>query len=233
MSTTALSCGNTDHAARPGSHSVKWFDVPASPGREDIDPLLADTTDRIVVHGTDADLAAVVLRLLRKNRLGDLAVGYVPVAQSPAAELLGLEPGDFDRAFTAEPRPAPLIRDDSGGVLLASGRIEPITGQVYCDDERVLNGPALALEVTPDPQAAPLPVPTADPAEANLEPATDGLVVTVVQRRFFRRRSSSARGRAAQASFRSATVVRDGVPHPRQVNKWVWYRHTQDLLLAR
>ena len=40
-------------------------------------------------------------------------------------------------------------------------------------------------------------------------------------------------GRAVQAGFREATVLRDGVPHPRPVTKWAWYRHTEDLLLVR
>lgn len=233
MSATALSCGNVECAARPSGDGVQWFDVPATPGRDDVDPLVADTEERLVVHGTDADLAAVVLRLLRKNRLADLVVGYVPVGDSPAARLWGLRVGDFDRALTVAPRPAALIRDDSGGVLLGEGTIEPITGQVYCDDEQVLNGAAVSITISPDPAATPLPVPTADPLSAMLEPAADGLLVTTVRRGLLRRRRDVTSGRAVQASFRSATVRRDGVAHPRPMEKWVWYRHTEDLQLAR
>ncbi|PKW13251.1 hypothetical protein [Saccharopolyspora spinosa] len=232
MSTTALSCGNVERAARPSGDGVQWFDVPATPGRDDVDPLVAGTEERLVVHGTDADLAAVVLRLLRKSRLTDLVVGYVPVADSPAARLWGLRVGDFDRALIAAPRPAALIRDDSGGVLLGEGTIEPITGQVYCDDEQVLNGAAVSITISPDPAATPLPEPTADPLSAMLEPAADGLLVTTVRRGLLRRRRDVTRGRAVQASFRSATVRRDGVAHPRPMEKWVWYRHTEDLQLA-
>ncbi|GAA4854191.1 hypothetical protein GCM10025787_42670 [Saccharopolyspora rosea] len=212
---------------------MRWCQVPAEPGRQDVDPLLADTTDRIVVHGTDADLAAVVLRLLRKNRLADLVVGYVPVADSPASRLWGLRVGDFDRAFDADPRPTPLIRDDSGGLLVASGVIEPATGQIYCDDQQVLNGPALRVEVSPDPGAAPLAEPTADPLSTDIDPAEDGLRVTVVRKGLLRRRREVARGRAAQASLRTTSVLRDGVAHPRPVDRWVWYRHTEDLRFAR
>ncbi|WP_433870625.1 hypothetical protein [Saccharopolyspora sp. CA-218241] len=200
------------------------------PGRAEIDPLL--DAGRIVVHGTDADLAAVVLRMLRKQRLADLVVAYVPVADSPVARLWGLTPGDLDRAMTAPGRPAPLVRDDSGGVLLGSGVVTPITGQVYCDDQRVLNGPARRLVVSPDPAATPLPESTSDPLSTQLEPATDGLLVTAVRRGLLRRQQV-ARGRAVQASFRAATVHRDGLAHPRPAEKWVWYRHTEDLLLAR
>ncbi|MER7080456.1 hypothetical protein SAMN02982929_05433 [Saccharopolyspora kobensis] len=233
MSTTALSCGNVDRAARPSGDGVRWFDLPVTPTRQDLDPLLAETAERLVVHGTDADFASVVLRLLRKNRLGDLVVGYVPVTDSPAARLWGLRAGDFERALTAAPRPSALIRDDSGGVLLGAGTIVPITGQVYCDDEQVLNGSALEITISPDPDAEPLPESTPDPMNAMLDPAMDGLLVTTVRRGLLRRRSEVTRGRAVQASFRSATVVHDGMRHPRPAEKWVWYRHTEDLQFAR
>ncbi|MER5394906.1 hypothetical protein, partial [Saccharopolyspora sp. NPDC002686] len=165
---------------------MQWFDLPVTPTRQDLDPLLAETSERLVVHGTDADFASVVLRLLRKNRLADLVVGYVPVEDSPAAQLWGLRAGDFERALTAEPRPSALIRDDSGGVLLGAGTIEPITGQVYCDDNRVLDGSALSITISPDPDATPLPESTPDPMNAMLDPAMDGLLVTTVRRGLFR-----------------------------------------------
>ena len=60
----------------------------------EVDALLPDGPGRVVVQGTDADLPAVVLRLLRKNRIADLAVGYVPVAASAATELWGLPVGE-------------------------------------------------------------------------------------------------------------------------------------------
>ncbi|MFR9730456.1 hypothetical protein ACL03H_14625 [Saccharopolyspora sp. MS10] len=234
MSTTALSCTNGDYSTFTGDHA-EWFRVSPSPGKAEVDPLLPDGPGRVVVQGTDADLAAVVLRLLRRNRVGDLAVGYVPVAESPATRLWGLPVGPeaVRLAFEGAPRPAPLVRDDGGGLIVASGRVEPITGQVYCDDRRVLHGPARSLEVAPDPDAAPLAEPTADPLSANLDPASDGLLVTVARRGLLRTRREVARGRAVQAGFREATVLRDGVPHPRPVGKWAWYRHTEDLLLVR
>ncbi|WP_243790387.1 hypothetical protein [Saccharopolyspora gloriosae] len=234
MSTTALSCTNTDDTTRACGHAAWHFIAPA-PGKAEVDALLPDGPGRVVVQGTDADLAAVVLRLLRKNRIADLAVGYVPVAESPATRLWGLPVGPEAQrlAFEGDARPAALVRDDSGGLLIASGRVEPITGQVYCDDQRVLHGPARSLEISPDPDATPLPEPTADPLSANLDPAADGLRVTTVRRTLLRTRREVARGRAVQAGFREATVLRDGVAHPRPVGKWAWYRHTEDLLLVR
>jgi hypothetical protein len=232
VSTTALSCGNVDRAARPDDDGAQWYDLPGAPGRAEVDPLLAEATGRIVVHGTDADLAAVVLRMLRKERLGDLVVGYVPVTGSPVARLWGLGVGDFARALRGASRPTPLLRDDAGGILLGEGRIEPITGQGYCDDRMVLRGAAQHLVVSPDPEAAPLAISTAHPLSTTLDPAFDGLRVTTTRRAFLRRRTETARGRALQLAFDETTILRDGVPHPRPTQKWVWYRHTEDLHLA-
>lgn len=235
MTTTALSCGGARRPAEADERAVRWVDLPATPGREQVDPLLAEHEGHLLVQGTDADLAAVVLRLLRKNRLSDVTVGYLPVAASPATRLWNLPTGaaGAELALRGRPRPVPLIRDDNGGILVASGSIAPITGQVYCDDQQVLHGSARSLEVAPDPAAAALLEPTADPRSAELRPALDGLRVTAVRRGFPRRRRTVVRGRAAQASFRSATVLRDGVEHPRPADQWGWYRHTEDLRLVR
>lgn len=234
MTTTALSCGNVDRSTRPDRHGLHWVDVPPTPGRPDVDPLLAELDGRLVVHGTDADFAAVILRLLRKNRLADVVVGYAPSRESAASRLWGLPvgPAGLELALEGSAAPVPVVRDDAGGVLIASGAVEPITGQIYCDDQQVLSGSALSVEIAPDPAATPLPESAADPASAHLEPADDGLRVTVVRRKFLRKHRTVARGRAVQASFRSATVLRDGIAHPRPADKWGWYRHTEDLRLA-
>ena len=245
MTTTALSCGGARRPAEADERAVRWVDLPATPGREQVDPLLAEHEGHLVVLGTDADLAAVVLRLLRKGRLSDVTVGYLPVAASPASRLWNLPtgPAGTELALRGRPRPVPLVRDDNGGILVAAGAIAPITGQVYCDDQQVLHGSARSLEVAPDPAAEALPEsalpesalsePTADPRAAELRPALDGLRVTAVRRGFPRRRRTVVRGRAAQASFRPATVLRDGVAHPRPAEQWGWYRHTEDLRLVR
>lgn len=234
MTTTALSCGNAQRPAEPHQRAVRWIDLPANPGREQVDPLLAEHDGHLLVQGTDADLAAVVLRLLRKGRLADVTVGYLPVAASSAGRLWQLPtgPAGAELALHGHPRPVPLIRDDNGGLLVSSSSIAPITGQVYCDDQRVLHGSARSLEVTPDPAAEALRDPTSDPLSAEAAPALDGLRVTAVRRGFPRRRKTVARGRAAQASFRSATVLRDGIAHPRPAEQWGWYRHTEDLWLV-
>jgi hypothetical protein len=173
------------------------------------------------VAGTDADLAAVVLRLLRTERLAEVAVAYLPATgssgrSSGVAAVWGL-PTDPDGAALlaahGEPEPVPLVRDDVGGVLLGRGELRPMRGVVYCDDQLVLRGQAGRLDAIP---AIP-----------------DGVGVRVARIGVLGLRSASALGRAVQVGCLSATVVSDGVEHPRPVTRWTWYRHTQPLRLVR
>ncbi|MDQ4119442.1 MAG: hypothetical protein M3235_21150, partial [Actinomycetota bacterium] len=55
------------------------------PGRDELDPVLADPPSRLVVHGTDADLAAVLVRVMRRELLGAVEVAFVPSGTSAAA----------------------------------------------------------------------------------------------------------------------------------------------------
>ena len=43
----------------------------------------------------------------------------------------------------------------------------------------------------------------------------------------------AAIGRAVQVGCLPATLVHDGVAHPRPVTRWAWYRHVADWLLVR
>jgi hypothetical protein len=188
-------------------------EIPATPAREDVDPhLKGDEYDRVVVHGTDADLAAVVLRLLRTDRIADVPVAFVPVdrQRSVVARVWALPEDLVGVALTGGDRPVPLIRDDAGGVLLGLGVLTSIAGTVYCDDALALRGDAGRVEVTPTP---------------------DGVEVRVVRGRL--RRPSVHTGRAVQFGIDAAVPVRDGVPHPRSVTRWTWYRHTEDLRAIR
>jgi hypothetical protein len=207
LNALVVACGD---APAPDSGAVR---LPARPGKAELDPLLGERS-RVVVAGTDADLAAVALRLLRTERLAGTGLGYVPSEpRSPVAKLWGLprrrEPA-LELALGAKPAQVPLVRDDAGGVLLGEGRVEPVDGVVYCDDQRVLRGPALRLVLRPD--------------EAR------GLAVTVVRRGVPGRRTTRARGRAIQVGCAPARPVLDGVAHRSEAERWSWYRHTQDLL---
>ena len=141
--------------------------APARPGRADIDPLLAGPLRRIVVAGSDADLAAVLVRLLRRDRL-DVELAYVPSdRRSAAARLWGLPHGAaaVELARDGVARPAPLVRDDAGGVLVGRGEIRgaagSVHGEAYCDGVLALRGSARRLVVTPWPDATPISRPAA------------------------------------------------------------------------
>ncbi|MGH3917341.1 MAG: hypothetical protein ACRDTC_28605 [Pseudonocardiaceae bacterium] len=206
-----LTCGD---ARWPGAGSTTA--LPARPGRDDLsEPLAGLDGRRLVVCGTDADLAAVLLRLLRTSSL-TVPVGYVPTAASSAvARLWGLPVAPSAAASLAlggTPDPVPLVRDDAGGVLLGRGVVRPVRGVAYCDDDLVLRGSASRLEVTPDRER--------------------GLVVRVVRRRLVRRGVRHAAGRAVQLGCAPTTVWRDGIPE-RTPDRWTWYRHPDPWHLIR
>ena len=209
MAAVVLACGVDPIAQRDG---VVMHRVPARPGKDDVDPVL-DTLDgrRLVVAGTDADLAAVVLRLLRTERLTGVDLGYLPSAKDSVTARIWRLPRSLEHALTAPVRAVPLVRDDNGGVLLGAGTIAAIDGVVYCDDTRVLSGPAKLLLVTPDP---------------------GGVRVTVRHNGLLRRSGPAAIGRACQIGGELPEILSDGVPHGRPMPRWTWYRHTEDLRLA-
>lgn len=218
MAASVLGCGSavTSDAwqvlvAQSGSTA---HEVPATPGKSDVDPVVGGTAGgHLVVHGTDADLAAVVLRLLRTERL-DVPLGYVPVdADSPVARLWELPRDAVAAALDGGARPFPLVRDDNGGVLVGLGVLAAVRGTVYCDDETPLRGAAQRIEVTPDREL--------------------GLRVRVVRRALLRKKVGTVAGRAVQFGGDPVTPVHDGIAHPRPLNRWTWYRHTDDLLIVR
>jgi hypothetical protein len=154
-----------------------------------------------------------------------VAIGFVPVepARSAVAALWGLPTGDnieqaiehvIEIALDGGVNRVPLIRDDAGGVLLGLGELREVHGEAYCDDQLAVRGQATRIEVSPD---------TAGGA---------GLAVSVLRRALLRTRAATFRGRAFQVGCDQVTPIIDGIPHPRPVRRWTWYRHTEDLLVA-
>ena len=190
--------------------------VPSRPGKPEIDPLLGEH-DHLVVSGTDADLAAVVLRLLRKDALRGVSVGFVPASpDSVVAGLWGLPTSPLRAlalALRGDVDPVPLIRDDVGGLIVGRGLLRMVRGVAYCDEQVALRGPARSIEVTPDPGGP-------------------GMAVRVVKGTFFAR-PTTLYSRAFQIGCIPTRPTSDGVVHERAVNKWTWYRHTDDLRLVR
>jgi hypothetical protein len=213
-----LACGKAADGGGWPRTGVEWHEIPSAPGRNDVDPLLAGLDGRrVVVFGTDADLAAVVLRLLRTERLGGAPVGFVPAdAGSPVARLWRLPPEParaVEVALCGQVDRVPLIRDDTGGVLVGLGVLAPVRGVAYCDDQVALRGSATRIEVTADAGA--------------------GLLARVIRGGLLRRRTEKFRGRAFQVGCDPVVPVRDGIAHPRPVERWTWYRHTEDLRVIR
>lgn len=196
-----------------GAVPHQLHEVRRRPGKE-IDSLL---TGRVLVVGDDADLAAVLLRLQRRELLAAVEVAFAPMGRTPFAVQWTLPSGRAAVRLAAygEADLVPLLRDDNGGVLAGEATIGPVNGPVYVDEQRVLNGPARGLIVVPDLEK--------------------GLAVTVVPRRLgmFGARSRTYTGRAVQIGTAPAALITDGVRRPKDVERWVFYRHTSPVRLIR
>ncbi|MCW0215060.1 MAG: hypothetical protein OJJ54_17005 [Pseudonocardia sp.] len=208
------------HGSRPvpGAHRVPAvlagipaLAVPSRPGKDDVDPVLKEGPPRrLIVLGEDADLGSVLVRIMKRDLLGEVEVAYVPTSRrSAAAAAWGLPTHPARAAALAldgVASPAPLIRDDSGGVLTGRGEVLRFRGEAYCDDVLVARGAVRRLRSAPGPDGI-----------SSL--AASGVL--------------AATGRALQIGCVEASVLVDGVPHPRPVPRWTWYRHTSDWLLVR
>jgi hypothetical protein len=197
--------------ARCGPRPVEF--VGPRPGKE-IDPML---TDRVVVIGDDSDLAAVALRLLRRELLGAVIVGFATDRATSVTDLWSLPLGaaGLELALVGDPDLVPLVRDDVGGVLVGLGTVMPVRGTVYVDETRALSGQATHVLVEPDNER--------------------GLVVTLLFQRILGvgRRPRTYRGRAVQIGTTPASVISDGKVFARQMDRWIFYKHTEPLRLVR
>jgi hypothetical protein len=178
-----------------------------------------DRYRRVVVVGDDADLARILTRLLRTDRL-DIEVGYAPRRHTPATAAYRLPAGwrAARRARRGAGRPAPLIRDDAGTALVGVGRWLPVDGTRAVRGEGVVDDTTLF---------------DGEVAEVLIQPigVAPGLRAGIP-----RRRAAVARwatGRAAQLGTTGAVVVRDGVFSSRTVKRSTFYRHIEDWLVVR
>jgi hypothetical protein len=161
----------------------------------EIDGAIGDAR-RLAVVGSKCDLAAVLTRLMRTERL-DVEVAHVTGWRSAR------------RAQTAPARRTPLIRDDTGTAIAGSALWLPplgstvIVGEAVADDTAVFDGEVSGVRIEP----------TA---------AMPGLRAAVTGRG--PRRWQTAR--AVQLGTTGARVVRDGVAGAREVKRSTFYRHT-------
>jgi hypothetical protein len=169
---------------------------------------LNDVTDcrRVVVVGSDADLAAVLTRLLRADRL-DVEVGHVRRASKA------------HRARTGEAQRVPLIRDETGTVVVRAAYWLPpdeqarmIRGEAVVDDTLLFDGQVTGVRIEPTP-------------------TVPGLRASALSGRMRPKRWVT--GRAVQLGTDAALVVRDGVRAPRAVRRSTFYRHTEGWLRVR
>jgi hypothetical protein len=178
--------------------SLRCREIENTPGKSAAIDDVVSGARRVVVVGTDADLSAVLSRLLRTDRL-DVEVAHVKAGPSG---WLGAR-----RAMTAAAQRVPLIRDDTGTVLVRSASWLPpeesgrLHGEAVVDDTVLFDGEAPGVRIEPT---------TAMP----------GLRATVLGSRGW------VSGRAAQLGTTGARVVRDGVVGSREVKRSTFYRHT-------
>jgi hypothetical protein len=169
---------------------------------------------RLVVVGADADLAAVLTRLLRAERL-DVEVAYVPRRRTRATRAYRVPAGRraTRRARRGSARRVTLIRDESGSVIVGRARWLPpddrpvIHGEVVVDDTTLFDGGVAAVRIEPTL-------------------AMPGLRASV-------RRGRWVAGRSAQLGSTGVTVVRDGVAAPRTARRSTFYRNVEGWLLVR
>lgn len=158
---------------------------------------------RLIVLGTHGDLAMVLSRLLRVDRL-DVEVALV-------RHRLWAR-----RARTAAARRVPLIRDETGAVLTRAalwlppdGTARTVTGEAVVDDTVLFDGAVAGVRIEPTSE---LP----------------GLRARVLGSRLGPRRWVT--GRAAQLGTTGTLVVRDGVAAARPARRSTFYRNTQGWL---
>jgi hypothetical protein len=158
---------------------------------------------RLIVLGTPADLAVVLARLLRTDRL-DVEVAFVR------------RPWTARRARRGAARRVPLIRDETGAVLVSVAFWLPpgeessaVAGEAVVDDTLLFDGKVTGVRIEP---TAELP----------------GLRASVLTGRMRPRRWVT--GRAAQLGTTGVLVVRDGVPAARPARRSTFYRNTKGWL---
>lgn len=166
---------------------------------------------RVIVVGADADLASVLKRLLRADRL-DIEVAHVR------------RPWRAGRALSGRATRVPLIRDETGSVIVGAAvwvgeqglergdAPAKLVGEAVVDDTVLFDGEVTGVRV---------------------EPIADqpGLRATVLSRHM--RPGRWVTGRAAQLGTPGAFVVRDGELSTRAVKRSTFYRHTQGWLAVR
>ncbi|MGY4098406.1 hypothetical protein ACW2Q0_02395 [Nocardia sp. R16R-3T] len=193
--------------------------IPENSGIDELLPILAaDSLPRLIVLGDDAALASVLTHLMRTERL-HVEIGYVPVDKTygSGAYQTGTGNAAAKRAVKGRAVATPLIRDDTGTVLVGRAEItgpggEKLEGEAYVDDALLFSGKVDAMVVSP---------------------TLDMPGVRASVRKNIIRRRRWLEGRAAQLGTPGAVVTRDGIANDRVLPRSSFYRHHENWLLVR
>jgi hypothetical protein len=204
-----------------GDHRVRHplTTLPAHPANSptDIDAVIGPY-QRLVVVGADADLALVLGRLLRADRL-DVEVAYVPRRRTTATRIYRLPAGRraARRARRGAAGRVTLMRDETGSVVVGRADWLPpddgrqIHGEAVVDDTALFDGEVAGVRIEPTL-------------------AMPGLRATLAGSRL---RHHWIAGRAVQLGCTGVTVVRDGVPAARAARRSTFYRNIEGWLAVR
>lgn len=208
-----IRCGTAPVPTVLGEHRrVECSEVPT---KDEVNRALFEIGNRrrVLVCGTDAGLAGVLTRLMRTENL-DVEIGYVPEDDTPVTRTYDLPTGSAAAKLgvRGEAREVPLIRDETGTVLVGEATVtgpggEHLVGEAYADDDRIFSGEVAALTVRPTPEMPGVRATAARP------------------RRLLRR--SWLRARAIQLGTEAGVITRDGVTGRRPVKRTSFYRHTE------
>ena len=209
------------------------------------DPHQVSERVRVIVHGSDAAVAAVVSKLMHIDALW-VEVGFIPSSASSVALSWGLDatfsPAQHLTFALASPAvPTPVIRDDHGVVTLGVAEVTgPVDSAGKAEKEAEMIGEVIVDSKVLYEQNK------AGTSDFNngvrLVPTPDAPGLAAVQRpplprkgwfgRTKKPRSTVSptvlRGRALQAGGVDLAVTRDGVRHPRPLKSVTFYRHLRD-----
>ncbi|MET8655029.1 hypothetical protein [Nocardia aurea] len=219
MSTHVLRCDGVPVpialAALPTTQTAA---VPATSVIDELLPVLAaDSLPRLIVLGEDAALAGVLTHLMKTERL-HVEIGYVPIDKTYGSRAYQTGTGNAaaKRAIEGRATETPLIRDDTGTVLVGRATITGVDdakleGEAYVDDTLLFTGKVRTMQISPT-----LYLPG----------------VRAAVRRGIRKRTW-VEGRAAQLGTPGAVVTRDGIRTERPVPRSTFYRHHESWYLVR
>lgn len=227
MSQQLVRIGAVDDWVRTVAHHLRTDPLVVTTERADLDRLMDQQAGRPLVLSSDVrGLAAVLLRLIRREQVTEVPLGWVADMDKASRELsawlrLPKRPTlAADLAIGEQVRQVRLVRDDHGGLLLHRGRLSGWAGarafgaQSYHDNTLIVDGTVRRIDTRPDYDA------------------DCAITAEIVTPQLIGGKSAST-GRSVQTACDEALSTVDGVPHPRPVRRWTWYADPRQHWLLR